>query len=103
MFLSSAPTKAIEQQPITASGGLVPESITNRDQSRKIIVAVADNWDHNERTVDGKGTTHAMTSILVSSKSEEVKLISRLPRTGSRTFDRKTLPGGKLMQCYTIQ
>jgi len=50
----------------------------------------------NERTVDGKGTTHAMTSLLVSGKSEEVKLISRLPRTGKRTFDSKTLPGGSL-------
>ena len=50
-----------------------------------------DDWNHNGRTVDGKGNTHIMSSILVSSKSEKVKLISRLPGTGS-----KNLPGGSL-------
>ena len=28
------------------------------------MVSVADNWDHNEHTLSGKQTTHAMTSIL---------------------------------------
>ncbi|WAQ97265.1 hypothetical protein MAR_029955 [Mya arenaria] len=66
----------------------------------KIVVAVADNLDHNERTVDEKRTTHAMTSILVSSTSVENRISQRLGKSSRRTFDKKCLPGGSLC-CLT--
>ncbi|WAR16171.1 hypothetical protein MAR_030765 [Mya arenaria] len=62
---------------VTPSGGIVPDNIASKQRGGKLVVAVADNWDHNERTVDGKRTTHAMTSILVSSTSVENRISQR--------------------------
>ena len=49
----------------------VPPEITQKKDGGKQPVAVADNFDHNEHTVNGLGTTHAMTSILVSPFKKE--------------------------------
>lgn len=51
------------------------------------IVASADNWDHNKRTVDGKNTTHAMTSILVQRSSGINNDLPRLKRVSARSVD----------------
>ena len=45
---------------------IVPPQIQPREQGGKMVVGVADVLDDNERTVDGKRTTHAMSSILVT-------------------------------------
>ncbi|WAR09404.1 hypothetical protein MAR_019362 [Mya arenaria] len=87
MFLTSAAHQAITAQKVTPSGGIVPDNITSKQRG------VADNWDHNERTGDGKRTTHAMTSILVSSTSVENRISQRLGKSSRRPFDKKCLPG----------
>ncbi len=47
----------------------------------------------SEQFQDGKRTTHAMTSMLVSSAPAESTRIPRLPKATSRTFDRQSLSG----------
>ncbi|KAH3727396.1 hypothetical protein DPMN_053330 [Dreissena polymorpha] len=93
LFLTSAAQQNIASHKITDSGGIVPDNILPRDQRGKLVVAVADNWNLNERTVDGKRTTHAMTSMLVSSAPAESTRIPRLPKATSRMFDSQSLPG----------
>ncbi|WAR02367.1 LOW QUALITY PROTEIN: hypothetical protein MAR_008925, partial [Mya arenaria] len=96
MFLSSAAEHAIKTQCITETGGLVPDNITHKRDGGQLVVGVADNWDHNEKTTDGKGTTHAMTSILVSPKVSADRQIPRLQRSTNRSFDKNCVPGGSL-------
>jgi len=93
MFLSSAAENAIKTQNITKTGGLVPDNITHRSFGGELVVGVADNWDHNEKTTDGKGTTHVMTSILVSPKVSADTPIPRLQRSTNRSFDKNLVPG----------
>ncbi|KAH3872115.1 hypothetical protein DPMN_035329 [Dreissena polymorpha] len=85
-FLTSAAEHGMNRQRVTPSGGIVPSHIAHRSQGGELIVAVADNWDHNERTVDGKQTTHAMTSLLMSNKTADFP-VPRLIKSGSRTFN----------------
>lgn len=59
-------------------------------------MGAGDNWDHNERTVDGRRATHAMTSILVSPKTAEELIFPHIPRVPERTFDIQYVPGGSL-------
>ncbi|KAH3829778.1 hypothetical protein DPMN_103006, partial [Dreissena polymorpha] len=80
LFLTSAAQQNIASHKITDSGGIVPDNILPRDQRGKLVVAVADNWNLIERIVDGKRTTHAMTSMLVSSAPAESTRIPRLPK-----------------------
>ncbi|WAR09163.1 hypothetical protein MAR_019121, partial [Mya arenaria] len=96
MFLSSAAEHAIKTQCITETGGLVPYNITHKCDGGQLVVGVADNLDHNEKTTDGKGTTHAMTSILVSPKISVDRQIPRLQRSTNRSFDKNCVPGGSL-------
>ena len=56
-----------------------------------LIVAAADNWDHNEATLSGKHSTHAMTSILVTECKDVTS--DRIPRVPERSFDISKLPG----------
>ena len=70
----------------------LPPQIVPRYEGGKFILGAADNWDHNERTIDGKRTTHAMTSILVQQQSQAV-CCPRIPREGSRTLDPETVAG----------
>jgi hypothetical protein len=93
MFLSSAAEHVIQTQRITKSGGLVPENISHINDGGQYIVGVADNWDHNEKTVDGKRTTHAMTSILVAPNVDVDMPLPRLPRSPNRSFDKAAFPG----------
>ncbi|KAH3865663.1 hypothetical protein DPMN_028705 [Dreissena polymorpha] len=93
LFLISAAQQNIASHKITYSGGIVSDNILPRDQLGKLVVAIADNWNLNERTVDGKWTTHAMTSMLVSSAPAESTRIPRLPKATSRTFESQSLSG----------
>ena len=53
-----------------------------------LIIGAADNWDHNERTVDGARTTHAMTSILVQRQPVGQNITPcRIPKVQSRALD----------------
>lgn len=61
-FETSAAQHVCDQQICTPSAAYIPPEITPRDRGGQLIVVVADNWDHNERTTDGKRTTHAFSS-----------------------------------------
>lgn len=61
-----------------------------------LIVAAADNWDHNEATFSGKQSTHAMTSVLVTESREGTS--DRIPRVPDRSVDLSTLPGEAIVQ-----
>jgi hypothetical protein len=52
LFLTVAAEKNIASHKITDSGGIIPDNILQKDQGGKLVVAVEDNWDLNERTVD---------------------------------------------------
>ena len=92
-FLTSAAVHVSTIQPSTPSGGIIPPEIVHRQRGGRLIVAAGDNWDHNERTVDGKRTTHAMTSILVSPQTEEQLSFPRIARSTERSLDISFLPG----------
>ena len=92
-FLTSAAIHVSTNQPGTPSGGVIPPEIASRQRGGKLIVAAGDNWDHNERTVDGKRTTHAMTTILVSPQTEEQLSFPRIARSSERSIDISSLPG----------
>ncbi|KAH3803023.1 hypothetical protein DPMN_156721 [Dreissena polymorpha] len=47
-FLTSAAEHGMNSQRDTPSGGIVPSLIAHQSQGGELIVAVADNWDHNE-------------------------------------------------------
>lgn len=59
-------------------------------------MAAADNWDHNEHTIDGKRTTHAMTSILIQPISETDNRQQRINRSTERSLDITRLKDGDL-------
>ena len=82
-----------EAQKHTDGGGLIPYNIVPRAEGGKQPVAVADNWDHNERTVDGKNTTHALTSIVVAPKGTDEVLDVRISRAPTYTFSEDKIPG----------
>jgi hypothetical protein len=58
-FLTSAATYVNSLQQPSRSGCYVPPEIIPRGEGGHFIVGGGDNWDHNERTIDGKRTTHA--------------------------------------------
>jgi hypothetical protein len=103
MFLYSAAEHSIKNQKITSSGGIVPNDIVSKQAGGKLIVAVADNWDHNEWTVYDKRKTHAMTSILVSESNMTNLPCPRLKNVASKTFDMKLLSGGSLCSIIHYQ
>lgn len=91
-FLTSAAVHVSNTQT-TASGCFVPRELQTREKGGKLIIGVGDNWDHNERTVDGKRTTHAMTSILVSPKSDSDAPAQTIPRIADRSLNIELMPG----------
>ena len=91
-FLTSAAIHVSETQIHTAGGGLMPCDIVSKEAGGQQPVAAADNWDHNERTIDGKNTTHAMTSIVIAPKSEE-GVLNRIARSPVYTFTEDMVPG----------
>ena len=92
-FLTSAAVEISRTQTATPSGGLVPVNITPRQAGKDLILAAGDNWDHNEHTISGKRTTHAMTSILVHVKNNNQTPIKRFPRVQERSLDTSIIPG----------
>lgn len=92
-FLTSAAVHMSHSQEITLSGGLVPLNIRPRVDGEKMIIVAGDNWDHNEHTLSGKKTTHAMTSILISQKNNGQESSTRIPRVPERSLGISTLPG----------
>lgn len=93
-FLTSSAAHVSCNQPTLPFGGLIPSNVPPKANTNNILVAIADNWDHNEKTVSGKGTTHAMTSILVSNTAADAVPASRVKKCGDRALDMKTIPGG---------
>lgn len=88
-FLTSAAIHINSNQQQTPSGALVPKEIIPKSAGGNQVICVADNWDHNERTIDGKRTTHAMRSILVSQSvdSDGHEAIPRIRKCTNRTFN----------------
>jgi hypothetical protein len=80
-------------QQVTPSGALIPLDIPPRNTGGQLIVGAGDNWDHNERTTDGKRTTHAMTTILVSPQAVDQVAIPRIARSPECTLDMASIPG----------
>ena len=66
-FLTSAAVHCASADSVLPSSAIIPPDLQNKPDENGLIVAAADNWDHNEHTVDGNRTTHAMTSILIAS------------------------------------
>ena len=92
-FLTSAAVHISSGQQPGPAGALIPPELLPKEDGGKLITAVGDNWDHNERTVDGKRTTHAMTTILVTSKTGDEMPLPRIKKVSERTFDVQSLPG----------
>ena len=92
-FLTSAAVHISSGQQPGPAGALIPPELLPKEDGGKLITAVGDNWDHNERTVDGKRTTHAMTTILVTPKTGDERPLPRIKKVSERTFDVQSLPG----------
>ena len=73
----------------------MPVDLPSKEAGGIIPVFVADNWDHNERTVSGKGTTHAMTSIVITEHNHQEA--EKIPRSSHYTFDGNNVPGKSLL------
>ena len=72
----------------------MPTQLVRPDTANgSLIIAAADNWDHNENTLSGKRTTHAMTSMLVQTAKGEERLQSRISRVPERSVEVSSLPG----------
>jgi hypothetical protein len=95
-FLTSAALHVDSAQAPSKTGAYIPPEITSRAENGCLIGASADNWDHNERTVDGKRTTHDMTSIFVQRKSVQPQPCSRILRSPTRALNLDLIQGGDL-------
>ena len=81
-------------QPPLMSGTYIPPEMKHKDDGGEQPQAVADNWDHNDHTLDGKRTSHFMTSILVAPEdSGEEQLLQRIPRVQSKCLDANPVEG----------
>ena len=95
-FLTSAAEHINASQEPTSTGAYKPPEITSRNEGGHLIIAVADNWDHNERTADGKRTTYAMTNIFVQRISETNKCVPQIPIAPRRTLNLEFVQGRNL-------
>lgn len=102
-FLTSAAVHMTSTQETTPSGGLVPANLKTKDSNKELILAAGDNWDHNEHTISGKRTTHAMTSILVSVKHTDQASSQRILRVQERSLDSSTIPGTRIQFLLCIK
>ena len=87
-FLTSA-AKHIGSLSLSNSGTYIPPDFVHKDNGGALVIGVGDNWDHNEHTIDGKRTTHSMTSILVTSSGNNVHAQPRIPRLPGRTLEER--------------
>ena len=92
-FLTSAANHMSSSQQKTPSGALVPNNVKRVEDGGKLTVVEGDNWDHIEHTLDGKRSTHAMTTILVTPKSNILPGSTRIARLQERTIDLSEIPG----------
>ncbi|XP_053391138.1 uncharacterized protein LOC128553968 [Mercenaria mercenaria] len=91
-FLTSAALHASSMQKKTFSGAIIPAHMSREERpDDDLIVVAADNWDHNEATLSGKQSTHAMTSILVTGRNRCAS--ERIPRVSERSINLSSLPG----------
>ncbi|XP_053400818.1 uncharacterized protein LOC128557464 [Mercenaria mercenaria] len=91
-FLTSAALHASSMQKKTFSGAIIPAHMSREERpDDDLIVVAADNWDHNEATLSGKQSTHAMTSILVTGSNRCAS--ERIPRVSERSINLSSLPG----------
>lgn len=99
-FITSASSYVASLQSQTNLGSYIPPEIKPTRDGGSFLVACADNWDHNERTVDGKRTTHAMTSIIVQRQfqSENNLIPTRIKRTSRRSLDLSSVSAGELFK-----
>lgn len=67
-------------QQVTSSGAIVPAEIIPKEKSGEQPVGAGDNSVHNERTVDERRITHAMTSTMISPKTAEELTFPPIPR-----------------------
>ena len=97
-FLTSAAEHVDARQEPTVTRSYIPPEIMPKNQGGQLIVAAADNWDHNERTVDGKRTTHAMTTVFVQRKTEQSTPCPRIRKTPDqrRSLDLSSIQSGDL-------
>ena len=93
-FLTSAAEHIRNFQPPLRYGTYLPPEMKHKENGGKQIVAVADNWDHNDHTIDGKRTTHSMTSILVSREVTDPDEDSlRIPRLSASSMEENPVEG----------
>jgi hypothetical protein len=92
-FITSAALHVDAQQEPSDTNAYIPPEVVPVKDGGQLILAAADNWDHNEHTIDGKKTTHAMTSILVQASSNTDKASVRIKTEPQRTLDTSTLKG----------
>ena len=79
-FITSVAIYINSLQVPSPIGSYLPPEIVAAVHGGNFIVSSADNWDHNECTMDGKRTTHAMTSILVQAQTNETVPAARIQR-----------------------
>lgn len=91
-FLTSVASYISSEQEVTASGSMMPPELIPKHLGGKPVIVACDNSDHNECTPDGKKTTHALTSIIITPKIAD-KGFPKIPRLANRTFDNAQLPG----------
>ena len=97
-FITSVAIYINSLQVPSPIGSYLPPKIVSAVHGGNFIVASADNWDHNERTVDGKRTTHAMTSILVQAQTNESLPAAQIQRISSLSLDTSQLASGDFSQ-----
>ena len=95
-FTTSAALHVSSAMGHTEGGALLPCDILSKEDGGCQPVAAADNWDHNERTVDGKKSTHAMTSIFIAPQLEDKIMVDRMTRATSYTLDEHMIEGDVL-------
>lgn len=89
-FLTSAASHTIDQQQQSTVKAYIPPELDPINDGGQVLLAAADNWDHNERTVDGTKTTHAMTSIITQQVSGTSKSPERIKRSTKRSLSKQT-------------
>ena len=95
-FLTSAALHVDSKQRTNNAevNAYIPPELVPIQSGGRMITGAADNWDHNEHTIDGKKTTHAMTSILLQPTSDTARdPKQRIQRATERSLDINKLKG----------